>query len=474
MFIFDAVALERVKEVMEVIKVMEAPSILACALRQPNRTLYCGTACSYFLAVRTNEDPLFLDFMMEGNARGWIAVGYTPNPDMTDADVFVCALIGGQVTILDTYNIPNGHNNEVDSSQDLCPSSTSSVNGRIRCVFSRAAQTDDLLQDLDLLDGRYFQLIGWTDAASSSKAVYDCLKVSTREAITLATNSTNSTTDNSTLPVVLALIRAHGILMIVAWPTVYVTANLFGIFMQPARPGTPMYWARRGAQVITLIAGIAAALCIFVARKVAPALGDFNNPEVSAHFVLGIILIVLNVMNPILSCTPRCSARMKDWMIQIVLVPCSILAVILSLINIAIGLSLFEDILNMTTIAPSLAIFLAYIGTFAVFFICGLVFYTLLAIIKGSSKLAPSMVWPLFKSSRSAQWSPDPSKVEVLMTSTAQAASVEIKASDPAATKVEDDTPSNDSPLKWAGITVYVVVMVPMMIAVIILLALLQ
>ena len=40
MFIFDAVALERVKEVMEVIKVMEAPSILACALRQPNRTLY--------------------------------------------------------------------------------------------------------------------------------------------------------------------------------------------------------------------------------------------------------------------------------------------------------------------------------------------------------------------------------------------------------------------------------------------------
>eukprot|EP00731_Ephydatia_muelleri_P019195 Em0012g20a len=350
-----------------------------------------GTACSYFLAVRTNEDPLFLDFMMEGNARGWIAVGYTPNPDMTDADVFVCALIGGQVTILDTYNIPNGHSIWWTQAR-----------------FSRAAQTDDLLQDLDLLDGRYFQLIGWTDAA--------------------------------TLPVVLALIRAHGILMIVAWPTVYVTANLFGIFMQPARPGTPMYWARRGAQVITLIAGIAAALCIFVARKVAPALGDFNNPEVSAHFVLGIILIVLNIINGLDD--PDC------------LVPCSILAVYLSLINIAIGLSLFEDILNMTTIAPSLAIFLAYIGTFAVFFICGLVFYTLLAIIKGSSKLAPSMVWPLFKSSRSAQWSPDPSKVEVLMTSTAQAASVEIKASDPAAsdpaaTKVEDDTPSNPSNAQW-------------------------
>ena len=158
-----------------------------------------GTACSYFLAVRTNEDPLFLDFMMEGNARGWIAVGYTPNPDMvsvfacacvcsnipiqTDADVFVCALIGGQVTILDTYNIPNGHSNMVDSSQvhtpiwqwmmsydviiiagpvslqhELCQwkdkmcvsvGCVTSV-GVWPCTpdrFSRAAQTDDLLQD---------------------------------------------------------------------------------------------------------------------------------------------------------------------------------------------------------------------------------------------------------------------------------------------------------------------------------------
>ena len=33
-----------------------------------------------------------------------------------DADVFTCALIGGQVTILDTYNIPNDRNNMVDSS----------------------------------------------------------------------------------------------------------------------------------------------------------------------------------------------------------------------------------------------------------------------------------------------------------------------------------------------------------------------
>lgn len=52
-------------------------------------------------------------------------------------------------------------------------------------------------------------------------------------------------------------------------------------------------------------------------------------------------------------------------------------------INIAIGLSLFEDNLNITTVAPSLAIFLAFIGFFVAVITFGFVFYTLLAIIKG-------------------------------------------------------------------------------------------
>lgn len=413
--------------------------------------------------------------MIEGNAQEWIAVGYTPNKDKRDADVFVCMQSGGHVSVIDAYYIPNDQWNVIDSRQDLCPFSMSLSNGRIKCVFSRAIQTNDIDQDL-VLDGSYYQLTGGKDAVMFSETVHNSLKISIRQAVSFIKNSTNSTTSNTTQPAVLALIRAHGILMIAAWPTVYVTSNVFSILMQPADPGTPQYWARRVAQVITFITGLSGAVCIFVARKVAPALGDFKKPEVAAHFVLGIILIVLNILNPILSCTPRCCSCMREWMIKIVLVPCAILGVILSLINIAIGLSLFEDTLNVATVAPFLAVFLAYICFFFLFMIAGLVFYTSLAIIKGSSQLAPSVVWPLFHISRTqtAQSLPDLPKVEVAMVSLApQDAQVKSVEQAPT-TKIEDHSSSKDSPLKWAGITVYVLVTIPLMVAVIILVAVLQ
>ena len=36
---------------------------------------------------------------------------------------------------------------------------------------------------------------------------------------------------------VLRLIRAHGVFMVVAWPVVFVTANLFAAFLKPAVNG---------------------------------------------------------------------------------------------------------------------------------------------------------------------------------------------------------------------------------------------
>ena len=36
---------------------------------------------------------------------------------------------------------------------------------------------------------------------------------------------------------VLLLIRAHGVFMVVAWPVVFVTANLFAAFLKPAVNG---------------------------------------------------------------------------------------------------------------------------------------------------------------------------------------------------------------------------------------------
>ena len=94
--------------------------------------------CDYYLGIRTNdEDPQFLDFMMVGKAQGWIAVGFSPKQEMVDpfgptctitflmslcqpdADVLACAVNPdtSQVVVMDTYNVPDDHNNIRDTIQ---------------------------------------------------------------------------------------------------------------------------------------------------------------------------------------------------------------------------------------------------------------------------------------------------------------------------------------------------------------------
>ena len=41
------------------------------------------STCDYFLGIRTNDnDPTYLDFVLEGSATGWIAVGFAQSSAM--------------------------------------------------------------------------------------------------------------------------------------------------------------------------------------------------------------------------------------------------------------------------------------------------------------------------------------------------------------------------------------------------------
>ena len=75
--------------------------------------------------------------MMVGKAQGWIAVGFSPKQEMVDpfgptctitflmslcqpdADVLACAVNPdtSQVVVMDTYNVPDDHNNIRDTIQ---------------------------------------------------------------------------------------------------------------------------------------------------------------------------------------------------------------------------------------------------------------------------------------------------------------------------------------------------------------------
>jgi hypothetical protein len=39
--------------------------------------------CEYFVGINTNpEDDRFLDFTLEGQAEGWVAIGFSDTPNM--------------------------------------------------------------------------------------------------------------------------------------------------------------------------------------------------------------------------------------------------------------------------------------------------------------------------------------------------------------------------------------------------------
>ncbi|KAL5488528.1 hypothetical protein EMCRGX_G017478 [Ephydatia muelleri] len=438
-----------------------------------------GTACSYFLAVRTNEDPLFLDFMMEGNARGWIAVGYTPNPGMPDADVFACAVIGGNVSILDTYDIPDYRSNVVDTIQDLCPFSGSFINGRIRCVFSRAIKTNDVLQD-KALNQSYYQLNGWTDATGSSVNSLVNHGVSIPMVSDSKVNPTTSVSAVTAEVKIDPLIRAHGILMIVAWPVLGVMGIFFAAWMKPALPKAEWFQAHRAMLLVSLFLGCVAFLFAFVAKRGTRGLVSFIDPTTTAHFAIGIIVMALHVLNPIISafrCTPTDPRR---WIFNLVHGTCVGLGVeLLALINVGIGLAIFGNKLSLATVAPPLAVYLAYVAFLVILIGALFIIYTVIAMKTGSPPLAPSMLKPLLMHITPS--SPVPIKTEIaidMATDGKTADSIKSSPGDqnppqnpPDGQKPPAKPPSKDAPLRWAGLAAFLVVMVPLMLAVIILIA---
>eukprot|EP00731_Ephydatia_muelleri_P018004 Em0011g44a len=119
----------------------------------------CISNCDYFLGIRTNDnDPTYLDFMLEGSTTGWIGIGFTKTGSMAAADVLGCIvhLASSVVSIVDDWNIASGHDDVRDDIQNVCPHSANYSNGRIQCVFSRQIITNDTTQDVPMNNDYYF------------------------------------------------------------------------------------------------------------------------------------------------------------------------------------------------------------------------------------------------------------------------------------------------------------------------------
>uniref|UniRef100_A0A1X7SM59 DOMON domain-containing protein n=1 Tax=Amphimedon queenslandica TaxID=400682 RepID=A0A1X7SM59_AMPQE len=120
------------------------------------------STCEYYVGLSPNpSDPTYLDVYLEGNAAGWIAIGFSLNTQMENDDVLGCRVNSDNVTVVDTWNpSPRQEANVLDATQDgLCVQSTSFTNSRITCSFSRTIVVTDVGQDYNL-DSSYYLLFG--------------------------------------------------------------------------------------------------------------------------------------------------------------------------------------------------------------------------------------------------------------------------------------------------------------------------
>ncbi len=117
--------------------------------------------------------------------------------------------------------------------------SWANINGRISCSFSRLADVCNVGRDLNL-DDDYYVMWGRGDTLGDMPAPTGFSRFEMHEDIPeISDDRYNLARDSGDITAGRLrerLIRAHGVLMVVAWPVLALTGIFFAAWMRPALP----------------------------------------------------------------------------------------------------------------------------------------------------------------------------------------------------------------------------------------------
>ncbi|KAL5477647.1 hypothetical protein EMCRGX_G024472 [Ephydatia muelleri] len=365
----------------------------------------CPWVRAIFLCCNDSKNnPLYLDFLLEGNAKGYVAIGFSPDGMMASSDVWACAIdpsAPGGAAVVDAYNTP-GYNSVRDTVQNACPHSTMAANGRIKCSFSRLIDTGDFLHDKNLNNSYYLLYAAVDTKPVGSGSTLGLSRHS--QTPTKTSTPVNIVSAKGSAPVAMsfpkeALTKAHAILMLITWPLLATTGIFFAAWMKPALPPPlPATWFKihRLFMLASLFIGAAGFIIIFVANVKTNGLISFaNRPSALAHIVIGVLVMVLHIANPIISAF-RCQPdHPRRWIFNLIhgsLIGAGVQ--LLALANCGIGASLIDA----TDLKQILGIYLAFVGWTFLLLVALFLVFTIIAISVGGEegpKLGPALVKPI-------------------------------------------------------------------------------
>ncbi|XP_065835091.1 ferric-chelate reductase 1-like isoform X2 [Oscarella lobularis] len=278
---------------------------------------------------------------------GMIALGFSDDKNMGEDDVVGCVRTGDSTVVaMDAWN-PNGQNANVPDSinnLDQARSCGTFTNGRIQCQIVRDLVSTDSVQDYDWRED-WFLLFAYSTSTGSSGGgfpFHSNIPLTTAEKVNISRNGSVDA-ESSDLS---RYIKAHGILMIIAWIGLASTGMLLARYYKHVYPneepsccfsGTPAVWFQlhRMHMVTTVILSIAGFIVIFVGVEGWTA--DAGDSIRKSHPIIGTICVALALAQPIMAifrCGPRDSKRpIFNWAHFLV----GSSALILGIVNVFLG-----------------------------------------------------------------------------------------------------------------------------------------
>ncbi len=159
------------------------------------------------------------------------------------------------------------------------------------CRFGRSISGTDLLQDIDL-NGEYYVLYGRSVlpfAGELSTHTGNELPAVSANLVNVLT-STGVQAADSFQSVRNGLVRAHGILMLIAWPLLATTAIFFATNMRGALPKGEWFQVHRAFMIASLILTALGFVLIFIsqARNPIPGLSELGISDHITVFCLAV------------------------------------------------------------------------------------------------------------------------------------------------------------------------------------------
>uniref|UniRef100_A0A914W8R8 Ferric-chelate reductase 1 n=2 Tax=Plectus sambesii TaxID=2011161 RepID=A0A914W8R8_9BILA len=319
----------------------------------------------------------------------FIAVGFSSDRSMGDEPVSDCTFGPQGPAVHLSYN-PSKSNTRITDyaalADDLILTTANANNGRVYCAFRQRITPTQSHNRVLSLDRPVYLLLAVGPATDQGLSIHDTNPSSARfpmvtaNALNLAqtasygASSTASSGGGITQFQKLQLIKAHGIMMILAWFIFVATAIMFARYFRGHWPETkPMglllwFHFHRTLNVIGVILMIAAFVCIFVAREgvwVGPKAGGgaANSEWGSVHSMTGILAVCLAWVQPIgaiFRCHPGKPLRpIFNWLHRFI----GVSAWLLAATTITIAAKHFTGLWSNPTAAYGLVIaYLVFIG----------------------------------------------------------------------------------------------------------------